>query len=67
MDQDYGLATPADLMKRYGRTAASLAQDRYRGTGPRYFTSGKRVFYRWADVLAWEESRMTTQSGRRSA
>lgn len=31
----------------------SLAQNRYRGTGPKFIKHGSRVLYRWSDVLEW--------------
>jgi len=34
-------------------TTAALAQDRYRGTGPKFIKRGSRVLYRWSDVLEW--------------
>jgi hypothetical protein len=45
----------AELAERYaGISTLTLTDWRYRGNGPRYFRAGKRVFYREADVLAWE-------------
>jgi hypothetical protein len=32
---------------------AALAQDRYKGTGPKFIKRGSRVLYRWPDVLEW--------------
>lgn len=49
------IATPAQLAERYDTTTAALAQDRYRGRGPKFFKRGARVYYRWADVYAWEQ------------
>ena len=34
-------------------TTAALAQDRYKGTGPRFIKRGRRVLYRWSDILDW--------------
>jgi hypothetical protein len=34
-------------------TTAALAQDRYKGTGPKFIKHGSRVLYRWSDVLEW--------------
>lgn len=31
----------------------ALAQERWRGDGPRYLKLGNRVFYRAADLQAW--------------
>ena len=30
-----------------------FAQDRYKGTGPKFIKRGSRVLYRWRDVLEW--------------
>lgn len=55
-----------DLMERYGMTRESLAQMRYKGTGPTFFKAGKRVYYRWADVLEWEASNVKQRTGEES-
>jgi hypothetical protein len=34
-------------------TTAALAQDRYKGSGPKFIKRGSRVLYRWSDVLEW--------------
>nr|WP_261876014.1 helix-turn-helix domain-containing protein [Mycobacterium marinum] len=34
-------------------TTATVAQDRYKGTGPKFIKRGRRVLYRWSDVLEW--------------
>jgi hypothetical protein len=34
-------------------TTAALAQDRYKGTGPKVIKRGSGVLYRWSDVLEW--------------
>jgi hypothetical protein len=47
------LATPAEVADYLHTTTASLAQDRYRGTGPKFIKRGRRVLYRWSDVLEW--------------
>jgi hypothetical protein len=47
------LATPADVAEYRHTTTASLAQDRYKGTGPKFIKRGSRVLYRWSDVLEW--------------
>jgi len=38
-------------------TTAALAQDRYKGTGPKFIKRGSRVLYRWSDVLEWLDRR----------
>ena len=37
----------------------SLATMSHRGTGPKYRRFGTRSLYRWADVLAWLEVRVS--------
>ncbi|RVW04895.1 helix-turn-helix transcriptional regulator [Rhodococcus spongiicola] len=50
------LATAAEVAEYRRTTEATLAQERYRGIGPRYKKLGKRVFYDWADVYAWVDA-----------
>jgi hypothetical protein len=45
------LATPAEVAEYLHTTTASLAQDRYQGTGPKFIKRGSRVLYRWSDIL----------------
>ncbi|WP_445161425.1 helix-turn-helix transcriptional regulator [Mycobacterium sp. Dal123C01] len=52
-DQLPALATPAEVAKYLHTTPASLAQDRYKGTGPKFIKRGRRVLYRWSDILEW--------------
>jgi hypothetical protein len=52
-DQLPALAKAAEVAEYLHTTAASLAQDRYRGTGPRFIKRGSRVLYRWSDVSEW--------------
>jgi hypothetical protein len=47
------LATPAEIAEYLRTTTAALAQDRYKGTGPKFIKRGRRVLYRWSDVLEW--------------
>lgn len=47
------LATPAEVAEYFHTTTAALAQDRYKGTGPKFIKRGSRVLYRWSDVLEW--------------
>jgi Helix-turn-helix domain len=54
-DELPALATPAEVAEYLHTSTASLAQDRYRGTGPKYIKRGSRVLYRWSDVLEWLE------------
>ena len=45
------LAMPAEVADYLHTTIAALAQDRYKGTGPKFIKRGGRVLYRWSDVL----------------
>jgi hypothetical protein len=47
------LATPAEVAEYLHTTSASLTQNRYRGTGPKFIKRGSRVLYRWSDVVEW--------------
>ncbi len=47
------LATPAEVADYLHTTTASLAQDRYKGTGPKFIKRGSRVLHRWSDVVEW--------------
>ena len=47
------LASPAEVAEYLQSTTAALAQDRYKGTGPKFIKHGSRVLYRWSDVLEW--------------
>ena len=38
---------------------ATLATKATRGDGPPYVKFGRRVLYRWGDLLAWAEARTT--------
>jgi hypothetical protein len=52
-DQLPPLATPVEVAEYLRTTTAALAQDRYKGTGPKFIKRGRRVLYRWSDVLEW--------------
>jgi hypothetical protein len=52
-DQLPALATPAEVAEYVRTTTAALAQERYRGIGPKFIKHGSRVLYRWPDVLEW--------------
>ncbi len=51
--QPPALATPAEVAQYLRTTTAALAQDRYRGTGPKFIKHGSRVLYRWSDIVEW--------------
>jgi hypothetical protein len=50
----------ADELTRLGlpTSAATLASLATRGGGPKYFKYGRRVVYRWPEVMVWLESRL---------
>ncbi|WP_313679249.1 DNA-binding protein [Corynebacterium stationis] len=52
------ILTQEELGERWQMTKGALAQQRYKGTGPRFFKAGRTVFYRVQDVLDWEESQL---------
>ncbi|WP_052314626.1 hypothetical protein [Nocardia thailandica] len=47
-------ATPDELSARWSVPLDSLAHQRYSGTGPKFLKIGRRVRYRWADILEYE-------------
>jgi hypothetical protein len=52
-----------DLAKRYGHKSTHTVRGwRLKRTGPKFFTAGKRVYYREADVEAWEAERVEQAS-----
>ncbi|MCP9621770.1 DNA-binding protein [Nocardia otitidiscaviarum] len=50
------LATPKEVAEFRRSTEAALAQERFRGTGPRFRKLNRRVFYDWDDVYAWVDA-----------
>ncbi|WP_288076304.1 DNA-binding protein [Rhodococcus sp. (in: high G+C Gram-positive bacteria)] len=50
------LATASEVAEYLRTTTTKLANDRYRGVGPKFVKHGRRVLYRWADVYAWTEA-----------
>ncbi len=55
LTRDKGAAALSDL--GYPVTKATLATLASRGGGPLYRRFGKRVLYRWSDLLGWAEAR----------
>ena len=49
-------ALPKEVAAYFRTTEAKLANDRYRGIGPKFLKLGRRVLYDWDDVYAWEEA-----------
>lgn len=52
MDPDE-LGRAAEVAKVLHCTESTLAQMRYKGTGPKFIKVGHKVLYRWADVRAY--------------
>ncbi|WMM73004.1 DNA-binding protein [Rhodococcus pyridinivorans] len=52
------LATAEEVAGYLRTTTAKLANDRYRGIGPKFVKHGRRVLYRWSDVYAWTEENL---------
>ncbi len=59
-------ATPEQLADRWHTTQESLAQDRYRGTGPKFLKRGRRILYQWAEILEWEAAHTISRTDERS-
>ena len=55
--RDKGAVALSDL--GYPVTKATLATLASRGGGPLYRRFGKRVLYRWSDLVDWAEARCT--------
>ena len=53
-----GLATPSEVAEYLRTNTSKLANDRYRGIGPKFVKHGRKVLYRWEDVLAWTEANL---------
>lgn len=47
------LLTPDEVAQWRRTSVRFLVQERYRGTGPRFVKSGRRVLYRRSDVEEW--------------
>lgn len=72
-DQLPALATPAEVAQYVHTKIASLAQDRYRGSGPTFIESGSRLLYRrqpswngwtsWLTTPVWKFSLTWTELG----
>ncbi len=51
----------------YPVAPSTLATKATRGDGPPYRRFGRKPLYRWGDVLAWAEARMTEPRRKRAA
>ena len=47
------LLTPREVAEYRGTTEAVLAQERYRGVGPKFIRDGRRIRYRASDIAAY--------------
>ena len=55
--------TVDDMVARYpGTSRQSWANHRYRGTGPKFFRVGRKIFYRPEDVDAWEQTQIISRT-----
>ncbi|MYR07459.1 DNA-binding protein [Gordonia sp. SID5947] len=67
MDRAIDNLATAEEVAEYLRTSkAQLAQDRYRGIGPKFVKHGRRVLYRWTDVYAWTEANTMQRTDERA-
>ena len=57
------MATPAQVAEYLHTSVASLSQDRYHRTGVPYVKHGRRVLYRWSDVLAYVDANTIAPGG----
>lgn len=57
------LLTAAELAAKLHKTAAALAQWRYKGTGPKFIKLGGGIRYRASDVEAWLDAQTRSQTG----
>lgn len=60
------LATAEEVAEYLRTTKAKLANDRYRGIGPKFVKHGRRVLYRWSDVYAWTEQNLMQRTDDRT-
>ncbi|WP_068165987.1 helix-turn-helix transcriptional regulator [Rhodococcus phenolicus] len=56
------LATAEEVAAYLRTTPAKLANDRYRGIGPKFVKHGRRVLYRWEDVEAFVRANLMTRT-----
>ncbi|MEE2058262.1 helix-turn-helix domain-containing protein [Rhodococcus artemisiae] len=56
------LATPEEAAEYLRSTAVKLANDRYRGIGPKFVKHGRRVLYRWSDLEDYVNSNVMTRT-----
>lgn len=59
-DNPDALFTARHVAEYRHTTETALAQERWRGEGPRYRKLGKRVFYMASDLKAWLDEHAVT-------
>ena len=47
--------SPAEVAKRTPFTVKALEVKRHKGEGPKWRSCGRRIIYKWSDVVAWIE------------
>lgn len=52
------LLTPDEVAARWGLHPATLANWRCARKGPPFLRIGRKILYREADVIAWEEQKL---------
>lgn len=57
------LLSPADVEEWIGINRGTLAQWRYKGLGPRFIKTGRRVKYSPEAIEAWLDENTRTQTG----
>jgi len=57
-----GLARQGAVADYLGLSERTMERLRLEGRGPVYCKFGRRVMYRWADVLAWAEAQRRTST-----
>lgn len=60
-----GLMTPADAAAYLSVSQKTLAQWRWKGTGPVFVPVGRLIRYRMTDLESWAASRARTHAGDR--
>lgn len=59
------LLTPQQVAAYRGTTTGVLAQERFKGVGPRFIRDGRRIRYRASDIHAYiEASTVETRAAR---
>lgn len=56
-----------ELAEHYHCSPRTIADWRYKGTGPRWFMAGRRALYRESDVQAHDAAEAETQEAKRAS